>query len=140
MTGDTGVLGGTPGFWGALGILVQGAGPKATLHGIVGGAGPPAPPQILAASRSVRQRLRKCMEEPKGSGKVPVSINTWAGPPRCVLYPLLERDTMFPILGSFSPAECDKPFLCPQPSVPQGHPVSGGQRLLVLPLGSISCP
>lgn len=133
MRGDTGVLG-------SPGILVQGAGAKATLHGIAGGAGPPAPPPILEANRSVRQRLRKCMEEPKGSGKAPVSINTWAGPPRCVLYPLLGRDTMFPILGSFSPADCDKPFLPPQPSVPQGQPVSGGQRLLVLPSGSISCP
>lgn len=32
------------------------------------------------------------------------------------------------------------PFLRPQPSVPQGHPVPGGQRLFVLSLGSISCP
>lgn len=80
------------------------------------------------------------MEEPKGSGKAPVSLSTWAGPPRCVLYLLLERDTMFPTLGSFSPADCDKP--CPRPhlSVPQGCLVSGGQRLLVLSLGSISCP
>lgn len=80
------------------------------------------------------------MEEPKGSGKAPVSLNTWAGPPRCVLYLLLGRDTMFPTLGSFSPAGCDKLFPCPQPSVLQGRPVSAGQRLFVLSLGSISCP
>lgn len=104
MRGDTGVLG-------SPGTLVQGAGPKATLHGIIGGVRPPAPPQVVAANRSVRQRLRECMEESKGSGKAPVSLNTWAGPPWCVLYPLLGRDTMFPILGSFSPADCDKPFL-----------------------------
>lgn len=75
------------------------------------------------------------MEEPKGTGKAPVSLNTWAGPPRCVLYPLLGRDTMFPILGSFSPAACDKPFLRLQPSVLQGRPVSGGQRLFCPVLG-----
>lgn len=45
----------------------------------------------------------ECVEELKGSGKAPASLNTWAGPPRCVLYPLLGRETMFPILGSFSP-------------------------------------
>lgn len=138
--------GGTPGSWGdtevlgSPGTLVQGAGPKATLHGIVGGVRPSAPLQIMAANPSVRQCLRECVEEPKGFGKAPVSLNTWAGPPRCVLYPLLGRDTMFLIPGSFSPADCDKLFLCPQPSVPQGRPVSGGQRLFVLSLGSISCP